>query len=337
MESTPRTFTRRRVSVQDSCQGSPLYCTFHAAPSTEETSERRMKQCPSCQRTFEVAQGFCTYDGTPLVSQPADDAPLDLQKTIMAPAPPPPPQQPPIPQPFAPNPPAGGGQYAPPTQPASGQTPGGWTPPPPQNQWGAPPPAQAGPQAKAPYGNQPYGGVQSFNSAGPSYPTGTPAAAGGNGKLMPALIGGLVAGVPMVLPVGILRMGCIVWGVLGGVLAAMQYVKSSRTPVRPADGAIIGALAGVFGAVLFLFLGMPLTYAMSGGSGQVIIGNRPYGVGAFIALGGLFGAVLLIISAVIGGLIGSAIFEKRKPGANTPPPAPPPQNFGGPYGGNYNR
>ena len=48
-------------------------------------------------------------------------------------------------------------------------------------------------------------------------------------------------------------------------------------------------------------------------------------------INGIIWMVLLIIFATIGGLIGVAIFEKRKGAAGVPPPPPPPAGgFGGP-------
>jgi hypothetical protein len=45
---------------------------------------------------------------------------------------------------------------------------------------------------------------------------------------------------------------------------------------------------------------------------------------------GLIRVVLLVVFAVIGGLIGIPIFEKRKGGGPVPPPPPPPPG-GAPY------
>jgi hypothetical protein len=49
-----------------------------------------MKRCPNCNRTFEEDWlAFCTQDGTTLIDE-SPAKPVDLQATIMAPAPPPP-------------------------------------------------------------------------------------------------------------------------------------------------------------------------------------------------------------------------------------------------------
>lgn len=99
-----------------------------------------MKRCPTCQRTYpDDSPGFCTGDGTQLVTEEAPA--FDPQKTILASAPPPPPQYSnPLPPPANPAPP-------PPPQAA-------WPPPPPHQQqqaqnWG-------GGYYQQP-GQQPYG------------------------------------------------------------------------------------------------------------------------------------------------------------------------------------
>lgn len=166
-----------------------------------------------------------------------------------------------------------------------------------------------------------------------------------NDKIKPALIGGVLLGILSVIPfVNWVNICCCLWAVLGGALAAQQYVKSSPTPVRTGDGAIVGAMAGGFGAIIFVIIGIPITILMGGVINaallsfvqnvdprqaammreQMVAGQTI--VGAIIR--GLFGAVLLIIFAVLGGLIGVAIFEKRK----GQPPPPPPGFAGGPGG-----
>ena len=47
----------------------------------------------------------------------------------------------------------------------------------------------------------------------------------------------------------------------------------------------------------------------------------------------LIGAVMLVIFATVGGLIGVSVFEKRKDGGAGMPPPPP--SFGGQPGGSY--
>ena len=146
-------------------------------------------------------------------------------------------------------------------------------------------------------------------------------------KLMPALLGGLIVGVLSSIP--FVNYCCCIWALGGGGLATFLYIRSSPTPIGPGDGAVLGALAGVFGAVLYLIIGIPIAYFFSGAQMEEAFRQAniqlPFtGLLLFIVSGLLVGLFLLVVS-VIGGLIAVPIFEKRK---NAPPP-PPPQDFTG--------
>src|SRR5437764_5030398 len=169
-----------------------------------------------------------------------------------------------------------------------------------------------------------------------------------NDKMKPALIGGVVLGILSAIPfVNLPNLCCCAWAIAGGILAAHLYIKASPAPVRPGDGAVLGVLAGVVGAVLYLIIGVPLNYVtgnvMVGVLANMIASSNPdqaealrmqMASGSSIAgaiINGIIWMVLLIIFATIGGLIGVAIFEKRKGGAGVPPPPPPPAGgYGGP-------
>ena len=168
-----------------------------------------------------------------------------------------------------------------------------------------------------------------------------------NNKLKPALIGGVALGILSVIPfVGALNLCCCLWAILGGMLATNLYVKSSPTPVNAGDGAIVGALAGIVGAVISFVLGVPIDYAMGPTMRNFfvklvenvdpqqadMIRRSMEASGDAIApiiIQGLIGSVLLFVFAIVGGLLGVPIFEKRKGGM----PPPPPINVGGPMGG----
>jgi hypothetical protein len=163
-----------------------------------------------------------------------------------------------------------------------------------------------------------------------------------NNKLKPALIGGVVLGLLSVIPlVSVANLCCCLWAILGGMLATNLYVKSSPTPVSAGEGAVVGALAGVIGAVIYVIIGIPIAYAMGPTMRNMIVrlienmdprqaemmrqqfeaqGNAI----APLIIQGLIVAVLLFLFAIIGGLLGVPIFEKRKAG-----PPPPPINVGG--------
>lgn len=168
-----------------------------------------------------------------------------------------------------------------------------------------------------------------------------------NDKLKPALIGGVVLGLLSSIP--LLNWGnicCCLWAILGGALASYLYIKNSPTPVGPGDGAILGVLAGVVGALISLVIGIPLGLAANAAMsslfrslvanvdpGQAEMMERQLQAGATVIgaiINGLILAVLLIIFATIGGLLGVPIFEKRK-GSLTPPPPPSTGGVGGGY------
>lgn len=169
-----------------------------------------------------------------------------------------------------------------------------------------------------------------------------------NDKVKPALIGGVLLGVLSVIPfVSTLNLCCCLWAIVGGMLASYLYVKNSPTPVRPGDGAILGALAGVIGAVISVILGIPITLAMGPTMRNMFVGllenmdpqqaemMRRQFEASGTAIGpiifqSLIGAVLLLVFAVIGGLLGVVIFEKRK--GSSPLPPPPTNMGGGPSG-----
>ena len=148
-------------------------------------------------------------------------------------------------------------------------------------------------------------------------------------KLKPALLGGLIVGILSAIP--FLNYCCCIWGIGGGALAGFLYIKSSPVPVKIGEGAVVGVLSGIIGAVLYFIIGVPIAYFISGANlEQTLRGagvQLPLGVSGlllFVVSGLIVGALLLVLS-IIGGLISVPIFEKRK---DIPPP-PPPQDFAG--------
>jgi hypothetical protein len=166
-----------------------------------------------------------------------------------------------------------------------------------------------------------------------------------NNKLKPALVGGVVLGLLSVIPfVNVVNVCCCLWAILGGMLATFLYVKGSPTPATPGDGAILGALAGVVGALISLILGIPISLAMGPTMRNMVISllarvdprqaelmrEQIEAAGSSIGpviINALILAVLLFVFSIIGGLLGVPIFEKRKA-----LPPPPPNTGGGPGG-----
>ena len=152
-----------------------------------------------------------------------------------------------------------------------------------------------------------------------------------NNKLKPALLGGLIVGVLSGIP--LVQYCCCIWGIGGGALAAFLYIKNSSIPVKTGDGAVVGGLAGVFGGIIYLILGLPLAifFGMAAMEEQLTRSgvSLPFSGVLLIIIGGIIGAVILALLATLGGVIGVAIFEKRKGDGS----APPPPNYGGTPGG----
>jgi hypothetical protein len=171
-----------------------------------------------------------------------------------------------------------------------------------------------------------------------------------NDKLKPAIMGGVFIGVLSIIPiVNVVNMCCCLWAIAGGVLATYLYVKQSPVRAKPADGAILGAIAGAVGAVIIVILGIPISIVAGGitrglfisimesiNPSQAEMFRAQMAAGETIAgaiVNGIILAVCVVIFSTLGGLLGVPIFEKRKgDGVVTPPP----QNFGGPGGpGSY--
>lgn len=162
-----------------------------------------------------------------------------------------------------------------------------------------------------------------------------------NDKLKPALIGGVLLGVLSVIPfVSAVNICCCLWAILGGMLATYLYVKNSPVPAKAGDGAVLGAIAGLVGAIIYVIVGIPIAMAMGPTMRNMIVsllervdprqaelmrqqleasGNA---IGPIIINALIFGA-LIFVFAIIGGLLGVPIFEKRKGGPPPPPPFSP--------------
>jgi hypothetical protein len=149
-------------------------------------------------------------------------------------------------------------------------------------------------------------------------------------KLKPTLLGGLIVGILSAIPV--LHYCCLIWSVGGGILAGFLYIKSAPIPVKVGEGAVIGVLTGIVGAVLYFIIGVPLAYFISGANLEETLARMnvqlPANISGLLlfALSGLIGGLILLCLSVIGGLISVPIFEKRKDG---PPPPPPSQDYVG--------
>ena len=172
-------------------------------------------------------------------------------------------------------------------------------------------------------------------------------------KFQPALLGGLVLGVLSSLPVVNVANCCCIWLVTGGVLAAWVMQQNHPAPIQLGDGALAGLLAGVFGAVVWLVLYVPMHLLTGNMQARMMervlqnagdlppnvreaLENAQSGGSLFfsIAVGFLFMLVAGAIFATLGGLLGAAFFKKTPPPPppvsvppGVPPPLPPPPSL----------
>jgi len=153
-----------------------------------------------------------------------------------------------------------------------------------------------------------------------------------NNKLKPALLGGLIVGVLSAIP--FINYCCCIWSIGGGALAAFLYIKGSSVPVKTGDGAVVGGLAGVIGGIIYLVIGLPIAIFFGMAAMEEQLSNSgvhlPFSGVILMIVASLVGAIFLALLATLGGVIGVAIFEKRKDGG-----VPPPPNYGsapGTYG-----
>lgn len=144
-------------------------------------------------------------------------------------------------------------------------------------------------------------------------------------KLKPALLGGLVVGLLSAIP--FVNYCCCLWGIGGGGLAGFLFIKESPARVKPGDGAVIGALAGLIGALIYLIIGVPLAYFIGGAQMEETFARSgieiPFTGPLLFFVSGLIGGLILLVLSVVGGLLSVPIFEKRKDEV----PPPPPQQF----------
>ncbi len=158
-------------------------------------------------------------------------------------------------------------------------------------------------------------------------------------KLQPALLGGVTIGVLSALPVINLANCCCAWILFGGALSAYLMQQNHPEPIQIGDGAIVGLLAGVVGAFVWVIVSVPVSAAMAPFQSEMasramrdavdmapelrgilenMSGAPAIGIGLVI---GFF--LMLCVSTVfgmLGGLFGALMFKHQPP--VIPPPIP---------------
>ena len=167
--------------------------------------------------------------------------------------------------------------------------------------------------------------------------------------LKPALMGGLVMGVLSALPgVSLGNCCCCAWLVTGGLLAAYVLQSGTPQPITMGDGAMVGLLAGLFGAVVNMVVSVPMnliTGPFQQRLFQRIAETQPDlpdnvrqlvdDMGAVSVVGTIMAFFMMLILGAIfsslGGLLGAFFFKKKA--APVPPPPPFPMGSGGAFPG----
>jgi len=158
-----------------------------------------------------------------------------------------------------------------------------------------------------------------------------------------ALTGGLFLGIFSGIPIlNCLNCACCIMVIGGGVLASFIYLRNYPATIPPAtygDGALLGILTGLFGTVFWAFIHIAIMFLKSlmgfSAAGieiarealsnpdippevrellQEILGNYMSGEALtpiFLLISIVMMAVIAVIFATIGSIIGVALFQKN--------------------------
>ena len=144
------------------------------------------------------------------------------------------------------------------------------------------------------------------------------------------LIGGGFTGVLSALPIVSAANCCCLWVVGGGVVAAYLLQQSQPQPLDVADGALVGCLAGVFGAFVSTLVSIPIQLVTGPVLEQMVETLRgspemppeviamldqfgEFGVFA-ILIGFIFMLFLGLVFSTLGGVLGAVIFGRGREG-----------------------
>lgn len=161
------------------------------------------------------------------------------------------------------------------------------------------------------------------------------------------LMAGVLLGVALVI-IGVVSALSPMLGMLGccacllpigaGIYAVQSFVGKSPAPVQIGDGAMMGAVAGLVGGVIYMIIGAPLSFFINAtameASMEQLRGagiDLPFAGFALVMVGAFIGIIVDVVLGAVGGLIGVPLLEKRKGSGGAPPPPPPPTgSYGGP-------
>jgi hypothetical protein len=121
---------------------------------------------------------------------------------------------------------------------------------------------------------------------------------------------------------------CCLWVVSGGLVASYVLQQNDLLPITPGDGALVGLLAGVTGALIYLALSIPITILVAPMERLVmerlaeLSGTMPPDFSGYMGsigrgIGLMIGFVLMLflgsMFSTLGGILGAAIFRKNSP------------------------
>ena len=129
---------------------------------------------------------------------------------------------------------------------------------------------------------------------------------------------------------------CCLWVVTGGAIAAYLFQQNRTGPITPADGALVGLLAGIIGAVVRTLVSVPIDILVSPMEQAMVqrlldMGTFPPEVhdmmerfgrggamgGAFFIIGRILGLMFWVlvggVFSTLGGLLGALVFKKETP------------------------
>jgi hypothetical protein len=137
---------------------------------------------------------------------------------------------------------------------------------------------------------------------------------------------GVLSALPLISSANIC---CCLWVVTGGVVAAYLLQQQTPAPITPADGALVGLLAGGIGACVFLVVSIPVTILIGPLEQRMLsrlfetMGNVPpefreytttsLATGVRFVLGFAFMLVAGAVFSTIGGVLGAMVFVRKVP------------------------
>src|SRR4051812_17383215 len=135
---------------------------------------------------------------------------------------------------------------------------------------------------------------------------------------------GVLSSLPLI---SVANLCCCLWVISGGAAAAYVLQQGQPDPITPADGAFVGFLSGLGGAVIYLLVSLPVDIVigpmeremvrrwvenMSGADGFRSYADRADLISTPVRV--FLGFVMMLfigaIFSTIGGLLGALMFKK---------------------------